>query len=341
MGKAFRARIGANESVFGPSPAAVAAMRDAAAGAWKYCDPENLELKQALAAHHGVAPDNIVVGEGIDGLLGLVVRLFVDPGDAIVTSAGAYPTFNFHVVGFGGRLETVPYKDDREDPEALIAAARAHDAKLVYIANPDNPMGTAHPAAAIQRMIDAVPDGTLMLLDEAYIDFADDGIAPAMDVANPNVIRFRTFSKAYGMAGARIAYAIAETDIALSFNKVRNHFGVNKLAQIGALAALGDQAYLRDVRDKVAAARARIAEIAAGHGLSVLPSQTNFVAVDCGRDGDFARAVLKNLVADGIFVRMPGVAPMDRCIRVSAGTEADLDAFADALPGALKAAEAT
>lgn len=337
-GAVFKARIGANESVFGPSPKAVEAMRAAAAEAWKYCDPESFDLRQALAAHHGVAADNIVVGEGIDGLLGLVVRMFVDPGDAVVTSAGAYPTFNFHVAGFGGRLETVSYKDDREDPNALIDAATKHDAKLVYIANPDNPMGTAHPAEVIQGMIDAVPSGTLMLLDEAYIDFADDGYAPDLNVTNPNVIRFRTFSKAYGMAGARIAYAIAEAGIALAFNKVRNHFGVNKIAQVGALAALGDQAYLREVRSKVAAARERIAEIAVANGLTVLPSQTNFVAIDCGRDGDYARAVLKNLVADGIFVRMPGVAPMDRCIRVSAGTEADLDAFAAALPGALKAA---
>lgn len=337
-GAAFKARIGANESVFGPSPKAVEAMRAAAEDAWKYCDPENFELKQALGAKHGVDPGCIVVGEGIDGLLGLVVRLFVAPGEVVVTSAGAYPTFNFHVVGFEGRLETVPYKDDHEDPEALIAAARGHDAKLVYIANPDNPMGTAHPAAVIQRMIDAVPDGTLMLLDEAYIDFADDGIAPAIDTSNSDVIRFRTFSKAYGMAGARIAYAIAEKEIALSFNKVRNHFGVNKMAQVGALAALGDESFLAEVRGKVRAARDRIAAIAADNGLSVLPSQTNFVAIDCGRDGDYARAVLKSLVTQGVFVRMPAVAPMDRCIRVSAGTDKDLDVFAAALPIALRVA---
>ncbi len=337
-GAPFVARIGANESVFGPSPEAVEAMRGAAADIWKYCDSENYDLVQAIAAHLDVPTRNIVVGEGIDGLLGLTVRLFVDEGDVVVTSAGAYPTFNFHVAGFGGELMTVPYKDDHEDPEALIAAAAEHDAKLVYIANPDNPMGTSHPAETIQRMVAAVPPGTLLCLDEAYLEFADDGISPPFDVSNPNVIRFRTFSKAYGMAGARIAYAIAEEEIAMAFNKVRNHFGVNRIAQIGALAALQDQAYLREVQDKVAAARERIMAIAAENGLSSIPSQTNFVAVDCGRDGNFARAVLNALVKRGIFVRMPGVAPMDRCIRVSAGTETDLKAFAEALPGALKEA---
>jgi histidinol-phosphate aminotransferase len=340
-GAPFVARIGANESVFGPSPKAVQAMSEAAADIWKYCDSENHDLVQGLAAHLGVPGDNIVVGEGIDGLLGLTVRLFVDEGDVVVTSAGAYPTFNFHVAGFGGELVTVPYKDDCEDPEALIAAAGERDAKLVYIANPDNPMGTAHSAETIQRMIDAVPSGTLLCLDEAYLEFAGDGLAPPIDISNANVIRFRTFSKAYGMAGARIAYAIAEKDVAAAFNKVRNHFGVNRIAQIGALAALQDQAYLKEVQAKVAAARERIISIAADNGLTSIPSQTNFVAVDCGRDGNFARAVLKALGKRGVFVRMPGVAPMDRCIRVSAGTESDLDAFAEALPDALKDAAST
>ncbi|MEQ8321428.1 MAG: pyridoxal phosphate-dependent aminotransferase [Rhodospirillales bacterium] len=337
-GAPFKARIGANESVFGPSPAAVAAMSAAAAEAWKYCDSENYELKQALAHHHGIKPENIVIGEGIDGLLGLVVRLFVEQGDAVITSEGAYPTFNYHVVGFGGYLKKVPYRDDHEDPDALIAAAQAHDAKLIYIANPDNPMGTAHDADVIARMIAETPENTVLCLDEAYFEFADADIAPPLDTSIPNLIRFRTFSKAYGMAGARIGYAITSSEMARAFDKVRNHFGVNKIAQVGALAALRDQAHLKDVQSKVINARNRIGEIAANNGLSVLPSQTNFVTIDCGRDGDYARRVLSLLVARGIFVRMPGVAPLDRCIRVSAGKDQDLDAFAAVLPDALREA---
>ena len=147
-GRPFKARIGANESVFGPSPLAVEAMQRAAQGMWMYCDPDNHDLRQALAAHHRVAPESIVIGEGIDGLLGYTVRLFVEPGQKVVTSAGAYPTFNYHVAGFGGELVTVPYRHDTEDPEALAEAARASGARLVYIANPDNPMGTWHPRSA-------------------------------------------------------------------------------------------------------------------------------------------------------------------------------------------------
>src|SRR5512138_2729068 len=136
-GRLFRARIGANESVFGPSPKAIEAMREAAADVWQYGDPENHDLRTAIAAHHGVRPENIVVGEGIDGLLGYLARMVVSEGTPVVTSSGAYPTFNFHVTGFGGRLEFVPYRDDHEDPEALIARARETNAPLIYIANPD------------------------------------------------------------------------------------------------------------------------------------------------------------------------------------------------------------
>lgn len=338
MGRPFVARIGANESVFGPSPRAVAAMADAAAEAWMYGDPEMHDLKAAIAAHHGVAPANVVVGEGIDGLLGLLVRLLVAPGTPVVTSAGAYPTFAFHVAGFGGRLVTVPYRDDAEDPEALLLAARKSGAPLVYLANPDNPTGTWHGGARVAEMIARLPGDTVLCLDEAYADFAPASAVPPIDARDPRVIRMRTFSKAHGMAGVRVGYAIAHRDLAAAFDRVRNHFGVGRIAQAGALAALADRAWLAGVVRDVADGRARLVEIAAGQGLRTLPSATNFVAIDCGRDGAYARRVLAELGARGIFVRMPGVAPQDRCIRVTVGRPADLDAFAAALPEALAAA---
>ena len=339
-GRAFRARIGANESVFGPSPKAIAAMGQAAADCWMYCDPENHDLKQAIAAALGVKPGNIVIGEGIDSLFGYTVRMFVEPGagDKVLTSLGAYPTFNFHVTGYGGTLVTVPYVDDREDPASLLAAARAHHPKLVYFANPDNPMGTWWSAGDVQRLIDGIPDGTLLVLDEAYSEFAPAGTVPTIDVSNPKVLRYRTFSKAYGMAGARVAYCVGEESVIKSFDKIRNHFSVNRIAQAGAHAAIADKAYLRSVIERVATARAEISAIAERHQLKPLASATNFVAIDCRRDGTFAKRVLDELIARDVFVRMPGPAPLDRCIRVSAGTEADLAIFAQMLPQALAAA---
>ena len=338
-GRLFRARIGANESLFGPSPRAIEEMRREAAEAWKYCDPENHDLKQALAAKHGVKPENIVVGEGIDGMFGYIVRLFVEPGVTVATSLGAYPTFNFHVAGFGGRLVAAPYVNDREDPDSLLALARKEQARVIYLSNPDNPMGSWWDGATVQAMIARLPAQSLLCLDEAYCEFAPKGTTPPIDVANPQVIRFRTFSKAYGMAGARIGYAIGEAGVIKSFDKIRNHFGVNRIAQAGALAALADEAHLKWVLDQVAAARDRIAAIGRSNGLKPLPSATNFVTMDCGRDGAYARKVLAELISRDVFVRMPGVAPLDRCIRASAGTKADLDVFEQVLPEALKAAQ--
>lgn len=338
MGRPFIARLGANESAFGPSPKAIAAMQRAAGDVWMYGDPESHDLRQALAEHHGIPAECIMVGEGIDTLLGVVVRLYVGQGDSVVTSAGAYPTFNYHVAGFGGTLHAVPYKGDNEDPDALLAKAADVGAKLIYIANPDNPMGSWHSASVMQDMIDRLPEGSMLILDEAYVDLAPEGTAPAIDPHSANVIRMRTFSKAHGMAGARVGYAIGSAESISSFNKVRNHFGMSRIGQIGALAALRDTEWLPHVRAEIANARTRIAGIAADNGLSVLPSATNFVAIDCGRDGDFARAVLNHLVANGIFVRMPFTAPQDRCIRVSCGTPVQMDAFAAVFPAALAAA---
>jgi len=334
-GAPFAARIGANESIFGPSPAAIAAMQAAAPEAWMYGDPEVHALRAAIAAHHGAKPENIVAGEGIDGLLGYLVRLTVAEGDRVVTSDGAYPTFNFHVAGFGGVLERVPYAGDHEDPDALIARAAATGAKLLYLANPDNPMGSHHPGARIEAMLARLPEGTLLILDEAYVDLAPEGTAARIDPDDPRVIRMRTFSKAHGLAGLRVGYAIGAPGLIAAFDRVRNHFGLGRIAQAGALAALGDQGWIGSVRAEVAASRARIGEIAAQHGLRALPSATNFVTIDCGADGAFARRVLAGLVARGVFVRMPFVAPHDRCIRVSCGREAEHRALAAALPGAL------
>ncbi|TNC73074.1 pyridoxal phosphate-dependent aminotransferase [Rubellimicrobium roseum] len=338
LGRPFAARLGANESGWGPSPRAVEAMSRAARDAWMYGDPEVNDLRAAIAAHHGCDRAHVVVGEGIDGLLGLLVRLTVGPGTAVATSVGAYPTFNFHVAGFGGRLLTVPYRDDAANPEALMGLAQEAGARLVYIANPDNPMGGMHGPETIRRMVEAVPDGALLVLDEAYAELAPEGSLPEIDPADPRVIRFRTFSKAHGLAGLRVGYAVGPAPLVAAFDRVRNHFGLGRVAQAGALAAIGDRDWPREVAGRVAAAREEIGRAARAAGLRPLPSCTNFVAIDCGRDGAFARRVLEGLLARGVFVRMPGVAPLDRCIRVTAGPETAVAAFATALPEALEEA---
>lgn len=280
-----------------------------------------------------------MVGEGIDGLLCYLVRLLVEEGDSVVTSEGAYPTFNYHVAGFGGILHKVPYKDDHEDPEALLNKARQSNAKLIYLANPDNPMGTWLSGIAIEEMVAKLPDGCLLVLDEAYIDLAPQDAIANIAINHSGVIRMRTFSKGYGLAGMRVGYALGAAELIRSFEKIRNHFGMNRLAQIAALAALNDQAGLHAIQQNVEISKARLAQIATDNGLTSLASATNFVAIDCGQDGDFARAVLAHLIEQGIFVRMPFVAPQDRCIRVSCGPKDEMDQVSKALPIALAHAQ--
>lgn len=335
-GVRFKARLGANESVFGPSPLVLEAMAAAARQSWAYGDPEHYDLKQAIAAHHGIGIENVAVGEGIDGLLGHLVHLACDPGDLVVTSRGAYPTFNYHVAGHGAVLDFVPYRgDDHEDIDALLERARAVRPKLLYFANPDNPTGSWHEADAVERLTAETPEETILVLDEAYGDLAPASALPPITLMRPNLLRFRTFSKAYGMAGVRVAYAVGQPETIRQFDKVRNHFGVSRMAQAGAVAALAEQAYLEATVAKIVAARSQLAAIATRLGLRPLPSATNFVAIDCGGDGARARAVLDGVLRRGVFIRMPGVAPLDRMIRVTVGTEADMALLETALSGAL------
>jgi len=329
-GKAFSARLGANESAFGISRLAAEALHEhiGTEGCSWYGDPENHQLREQLAARHAIDMSNICVDAGIDALLGLTVRMLIEPGDAVVTSLGAYPTFNYHVAGFGGQLHTVPYANHHEDPEALLASAARHKARLVYLSNPDNPMGTSLSSDVVQSMIERLPEGCMLLLDEAYAEFMSDQQPPPLDMSNPHVIRYRTFSKAYGLAGMRIGYAMGHSDVISGFNRIRNHFAVNRLAQIAAHASLLDQDILPDVMQRVSAGRQRIYDLADELQLPYLHSSTNFVAVDLGAV-DKANALLQQFENAGIFLRKPMVPPHDRYLRIGVGTEEEHALFAD------------
>ena len=160
--------------------------------------------------------DEFVVGDGIDELLGLVVRMIVAPGTSVVTSLGAYPTFNYHVAGYDGKLQTVPYSNDHEDPDAILAAAVAHDSPLMHFANPDNPMENWYSASDVQSLIDSVPAGKLLVLDVAYVEFAAEPTAPPIDTSDPRVIRIVPFRKrmAWPARGSAIRSRTATSSLA-------------------------------------------------------------------------------------------------------------------------------
>jgi histidinol-phosphate aminotransferase len=329
-GRSELVRLGANESAFGPSPKAVAAMSaDLERLSW-YGDPESYDLRAALAAKHGCRIEEVVVGSGIDDLMGLVVRAFVAPGGAALTTRGSYPTFNYHVIGYGGRLVYAPYRNDGcLDLDALVDVAQRERPSVIYISNPDNPSGTFVRRDEIARFYAALPDDAVVMLDEAYADFVDGSdLLPAH--IEDRLVRTRTFSKAYGMAGARIGYAITSENNVRTFQKIRLHYGVNRNAQIGALASLKDEAFRLHVVDQVAEARADYYALARELDLGYIESRTNFVCIDLGT-AERAVRVMQQLLTHGVWIRKPGEAPLDRYVRVSAGTKPMREAFAQAL----------
>lgn len=331
-GKVFTARIGANEGNFGCSPLAIDAIaRVAHDHVHNYCDPECFLLREAICSRLGIEMANVVIGPGIDNILGMIVRVFSSPGDPILTSLGAYPTFNYHVAGYDRVLHTVPYHNDHEDLESLSETARALKPAIMYLSNPDNPMGTFWRDIDIVKFMDALPGSTLLVLDEAYGETAPQGILPPIELDRQNVLRLRTFSKAFGLAGLRCGYALGNKNLIAHFEKVRDHFGVNIMAQHAATASLNDEQWLKQNLTHIAAARTRIANIAVAHKLQPIVSATNFVTIDCGRDESFAMSILEGLMDRGIFVRKPMAPVLDRCIRVSAGRPDELDAFETAL----------
>lgn len=329
-GRQFRVRIGANESSFGMSPEAIGAIeRELPRSSW-YGDPESTLLRRAIAETLGTDIANVAVACGIDDLQAIAVRAYMNPEDTAVMSLGAYPTFAYHVLGVGGRLRTVSYgSDDRNDLEALAAAATAEKARIVFLANPDNPSGSWLGAAEVEALLAGLPPGCLLILDEAYLEFAPAGGQP-LDVRDPRLLRFRTFSKAFGMAGMRIGYALGDRRLLAPFDGIRLHFGVSRVAQAGALAAWADRDFLHGVVAAVAEGRRDYERIATELGLRALASATNFVSFDIG-SRERAVATLDGLLERGVFVRKPGNPPLDRCVRVTVGTGPERAIFAEVL----------
>ncbi len=318
-GRTILLNLGSNENLLGPSTAAKRAMLSEVHHAAKYGDPEGHLLREKISEKLNIRTESILIGSGIDDLLGQAVRCLIEPGDLAVASRGTYPTFKYHILAYGGALKEIPYSSYRNDLDALLYAAKTSNARIVYIANPDSPTGTLCSPGDLSGFIKQLPRRCTLLLDEAYCEFASaNEIIPIVE-DDVRTVRFRTFSKVYGLAGARIGYLISNRELIKNLNKVRLHFGVNRIALAGASAALSDLGFVNRVRVSTDECRKDYKEIERLLNCRAIESHTNFTLFDVGSKKR-ATGIFESLLKNGIFVRLPGGAGLEGCVRISAGT---------------------
>jgi histidinol-phosphate aminotransferase len=320
-GIAVAARLSANENEFGPFPEAVAALVAAAGQANRYPDCDHHDLRQALSRRHGVDPGRVYVAAGIDGLLAAASRVLLGPGRTLVTVAGAYPTMAYFAGVAGSGVEAVPYAAHRVDVAGLVAAAHATAAEVVYLAEPDNPTGGALGRAAVLRLADQLPARTVLIVDGAYAEYQDDPLPPG-EVLGRRVLWLRTFSKAYGLAGLRIGYAIGQPWLLDALARGGEFYAVGRLAEAAALAAVQAPERLAATVRATAEGRADYHRRLAGAGLRVLPGQANFVAARCPGGPEQAARIRETLAAQGILVRQPDGPGVGDLLRITIGPTA-------------------
>ena len=329
--------LSANENPLGPSPRVVAALAAHLGEINRYPDDKGTALKSVLAARHGVGPEAVALGNGSSDLLDLAARAFLAPGDEAVMGWPCFWPYRSVVDKAHGVRAMVPLRDFGCDLGAMAARIGAAT-KLVIIGNPNNPTGTALGAAALGRFLDAVPAHVVVVLDEAYReyvrreDFPDSlsyvtgGVAQGVTEGAPVVV-LRSLSKAYGLAGLRIGYAIASPDVIARLDGVRQHYNTNRLAQIAAIAALEDRDFLQRTLEVTAAGMRYLADELAALGLEQVPSEANFILVNVG-DGE---AVCRRLKESGILVQAMARFDLPAFIRVTVGLREENARFIAAL----------
>lgn len=326
LGREIPHRLGSNEGLDMPHRALRAHFGDAMVEhAYCYGDSEALGVRQRLAEQQGIPLEALLVDAGADSLIALALRTVAEPGTAVVATAGTYPTFGYFARGQGCRLVEVPYEEApgrlAPDLEALADTARREQARLVYLANPDNPSGHLHDDAAVRRLREALPDDCWLLLDEAYHDFREDAESPFAREVLPGVIRLRTLSKAHGMAGLRIGYAIAESETLAMMMKVRIHYAVSTLTLAAAEVVLD---HPDETREHIAAVLNR-RERLAGHfralGAEVLPSATNFIGIRLP-SAKLAERVNRELLEAGRLIARPAHPDLGHVLRITAVEDA-------------------
>ena len=328
--------LDSNENPFGPSPRAMEAMQSASSAANFYPEDDSTQLRRKLAVDHDVTAEQVLVTAGSTALLSLLCQTMLGPGRNAVTSKLSFIVYGMAVRATGAQLIEVPMRDDAFDLSAILDAIN-DDTRIVLLANPNNPTGTMVSAAAVDKFIAEVPDHVVVILDEAYCEFALDFAAHrqveysrALNYLRQgaNVVVLRTFSKAHGLAGLRVGYGLGPAELLSYCARMRDTYSVSSMAQAAALAALDDQEFVRRVVQNNTAQSIALTEGLAELGYRVVPTWANFIYYDVGGD---AAAIAGQLLDHGVSVRPMGGWGAPTCIRVSIGTPEQNQIFLNAM----------
>jgi histidinol-phosphate aminotransferase len=312
-------KLASNENPLPPADRVQKAILSALGTLNRYPDGSGFYLRQALAKKHGVSPEQIVLGNGSNELIELLVHAFMRPGDEAVVPHPSFVVYPMCVQAAGGIRVVVMLKDYRLDLEAM-ARAITPLTKLVFIANPNNPTATIVTADEVEQLMKRVPDRTIVVFDEAYIEFAmgpDFPDALAYMKEGRKAVVLRTFSKAASLAGLRVGYGVADADAVALLNRIRPPFNVNSLAQVAALAALDDESHVLECVRMIEAGRHFLYDEFKTLGIRYVPSRANFILVDVGRS---AADIYHQLLRQGVIVRPMTSFGMETALRITIGT---------------------
>jgi len=328
-------KLDSNENPFGPSGRAIEAMRSALSAANLYPDDDCSQLRLKLAAHHGLPPEQVLVTAGSTALLSLLCQTLLAPGLNAVTSERSFIVYSLAVQAAGAHLIEAPMREDSFDLKAILAAIDSHT-RLVFLANPNNPTGTMLEAPVVEGFLARLPGHVVVMLDEAYYEFALH-FAALRKIKYSNsltyvrqgasVVVLRTFSKAHGLAGLRVGYGLGPAELLGYCARMRNTFSVSSVAQAAAMAAVDDRAHIHHVVENNALQSRILTEGLSTLGYRVAPTSANFLFCDLGED---ATAVANRLQDEGVAVRPLGPWGAPSCIRVTIGTPEQNQAFLQA-----------
>lgn len=333
-------KLASNENPLGPSPKAIEAVQRAALNMHAYPDANAYDLKVAIGDRYGIAPDQILLGNGSDELIHMIGQLYLgSPEDEMIVGDPSFVRYDAAAFLAPSKLIKVPLDAEYRHDLAAMAKAASERTKLVFIANPNNPTGTIVKRPELEAFLRDLPEGVMTVLDEAYFEFAREaeGYPNSVQLLRDgfNVIGLRTFSKTYGLAGIRLGYGFAAREVVDAFDRAREPFNVNSLAQVAAIAALGDEDHIRATVENNRRGLDRLTHALEENGAKVCETYANFVFADLGRS---SRDVFQALLKKGIIIRSGEIFCTPTCARVSVGTEEEMNAFIAELPAALASA---